>query len=85
MRTCFLLYQFNTGTAKHLLLLALARRTPSTSAVRIRTLYGVNVACLRLNPYHDFPTSRWSTGVNHVRDTGEARLAGRLRFEPNPD
>ena len=46
--------------------------------------YGVNVACLGLNPYHDFPDVAVVDGIRHVRDSGKARLAGRLRFEPAP-
>ena len=78
------LYQFNTGTAKHWF----CSRCGSYTFHQRRSdpnTYGVNVACLGLNPYHDFPDVAVFDGLHHVRDTGTSRLAGRLRFEPNPD
>ena len=78
------LYQFNTGTAKHYF----CSRCGSYTFHQRRSdpdTYGVNVACLGLNPYHDFPDVAVVDGIHHARDTGKARLAGRLRFEPNPD
>ena len=77
------LYQFNTGTAKHWF----CSRCGSYTFHQRRSdpdTYGVNVACLGLNPYHDFPDVAVVDGRHHVRDTGLSRLAGRLRFDPNP-
>ena len=78
------LYQFNTATAKHFF----CSRCGSYTFHQRRSdpnTYGVNVACLGLNPYHDFPNVAVVDGTHHVRDTGKSRLAGRLRFDPNPD
>jgi hypothetical protein len=78
------LYQFNTGTAKHWF----CSRCGSYTFHQRRSdpdTYGVNVACLGLNPYHDFPDVAVVDGRHHVRDTGLSRLAGRLRFDPNPE
>ena len=78
------LYQFNTGTAKHYF----CSRCGSYTFHQRRSdpnTYGVNVACLGLNPYHDFPNVAVVDGRHHMRDTGKSRLAGRLKFEPNPD
>jgi len=76
------LYRFNTGVAKHYFCSRCGsytfhqrRSDPST--------YGVNVACLGLNPYHDFPDVAVVDGIHHARDTGKVRLAGRLKFEAN--
>jgi hypothetical protein len=83
-RDLLALYQFNTGTAKHWFCSKCGsytfhqRRSDPDS-------YGVNVACLGLNPYHDFPDVAVVDGIRHSRDTGTVRLAGRLKFEPNPD
>jgi hypothetical protein len=77
------LYQFNTGTAKHYF----CSRCGSYTFHQRRSdpdTYGVNVACLGLNPYHDFPEVAVVDGINHSRDTGEVRLAGRMRFESTP-
>jgi hypothetical protein len=49
------------------------------------TTYGVNVACLGLNPYHDFADVAVLDGIHHSRDCGKVRIAGRLRFEPAED
>jgi len=76
------LYQFNTGVAKHWF----CSRCGSYTFHQRRSdpnTYGVNVACLGLNPYHDFPDVAVVDGQHHVRDTGSSRLAGRLRFEPD--
>lgn len=75
------LYQFNTGVAKHYFCskcgtYTFHQRRSDPNA------YGVNVACLGLNPYHDFPDVGVTDGVHHSRDTGKMRLAGRLKFEP---
>ena len=78
------LYQFNTGVAQHWF----CSRCGSYTFHQRRSdpnTYGVNVACLGLNPYHDFPDVAVFDGLHHVRDTGTSRLAGRMRFEPNPD
>src|SRR6187551_3286330 len=68
-------YQFNTGTAKHFFCSKCGiytfhqrRSDPNT--------YGINVACLGLNPYHDFPDVAVVDGIHHSRDTGKMRLAG---------
>ena len=78
------LYQFNTGTAKHWFCSRCGSYTHHQRRSDPNT-YGVNVACLGLNPYHDFPNVAVVDGVHHARDTGRIRLAGRLWFEPNPD
>lgn len=77
-------YQFNTRQAKHYF----CSRCGSYTFHQRRSdpnTYGINVACLGLNPYHDFPDVAVVDGVHHVRDTGEARLAGRLKFEKRED
>lgn len=78
------LYQFNTGVAKHWFCSRCGTYTFHQRRSDPNT-YGVNVACLGLNPYHDFPDVAVVDGIHHARDTGEARLAGRLKFEPSPD
>ena len=75
------LYQFNTRVAKHYFCSRCGTYTFHQRRSDPNT-YGVNVACLGLNPYHDFPDVPVIDGRNHVRDTGETRLAGRLKFEP---
>ena len=77
------LYQFNTGVAKHYF----CSRCGSYTFHQRRSdpnTYGVNVACLGFNPYHDFPDVAVVDGRQHMRDTGTSRLAGRLKFEANP-
>ena len=77
------LYQFNTETAKHFF----CSRCGSYTFHQRRSdpnTYGVNVACLGLNPYHDFPDVAVVDGIHHSRDTGRMRIAGRLKFEENP-
>lgn len=76
-------YQFNTGVAKHWFCSRCGihcfhqRRSDPTQ-------YGVNAACLEgVSPYYDFPQVPVSDGVHHAKDSGQARLAGTLRFEPN--
>jgi hypothetical protein len=79
-------YQFNTGVAKHWFCSVCGsytfhqRRSDPGS-------YGVNVACLGLDPYHDFPDVPVVDGRHHAGDTGVRRIAGRLRFEgsQNPE
>lgn len=78
------LYQFNTGTAKHWFCSRCGAYTHHQRRSDPDT-YGINVACLGLNPYHDFPDVAVVDGIHHARDTGKMRLAGRLRFEPTPD
>jgi hypothetical protein len=75
-------YSFNTGVAKHYFCAHCGtytfhqRRSDPGS-------YGINVACLGLNPYRDFPDVPVIDGVHHARDNeGRVRLAGQLRFEP---
>jgi len=78
------LYQFNTGVAQHWF----CSRCGSYTFHQRRSdpeTYGVNVACLGLDPYQDFPDVAVVDGRNHVRDTGKSRLAGRLKFEPSSD
>ena len=75
-------YRFNTGVAKHYF----CSRCGSYTFHQRRSdpnTYGVNVACLSLNPYHDFPDVPVFDGIHHARDTGKARLSGRLKFEPS--
>jgi len=77
-------YQFNTNVAKHYF----CSRCGSYTFHQRRSdpnTYGINVACLGLNPYHDFPDVAVFDGIRHARDTGSARIAGRLQFEPNGD
>ena len=75
------LYQFNTKVAKHYFCSRCGTYTFHQRRSDPNT-YGVNVACLGLNPYHDFPDVAVVDGVHHARDTGKVRLAGRLKFEP---
>ena len=74
------LYQFNTKVAKHYFCSRCGTYTFHQRRSDPNT-YGVNVACLGLNPYHDFPDVPVFDGIHHVRDTGENRLSGRLKFE----
>ena len=76
------LYQFNTRVAKHYFCSKCGTYTFHQRRSDPNT-YGVNVACLGLNPYHDFPDVGVTDGIHHVRDSGQARLAGRLKFEMN--
>ena len=76
------LYRFNTGAAKHYFCSRCGTYTFHQRRSDPDT-YGVNVACLGLNPYHDFPEVPVSDGINHMRDTGRWHRAGTLRFEPN--
>lgn len=78
------LYQFNTGIAQHYFCAKCGTYTHHRRRSDPNT-YGVNVACLGLNPYHDFPDVAVVDGIHHSRDTGKVRLAGRLKFEENPD
>ena len=78
------LYRFNTGVAKHWFCSQCGSYTFHQRRSDPDT-YGVNVACLGFNPYHDFPDVAVVDGVHHSRDTGTMRLAGRLKFEPNPE
>ena len=75
------LYRFNTGVAKHYFCSLCGAYTFHQRRSDPNT-YGVNVACLGLNPYHDFPDVAVADGIHHARDTGQARIAGRLKFEP---
>lgn len=78
-------YSFNTGVAKHwfcptcgIHVFHQARSDPSQYGISAATLDGVDV-------YADFPEILVSDGVNHVKDSGQSRLAGRLRYEPAGD
>ncbi len=76
------LYEFNTRTAKHYF----CSRCGTYTFHRRRAdphSYGINVACLDLDPYRDFVEVPVLDGANHSSDTGEVRLAGTLRFVPN--
>jgi hypothetical protein len=78
-------YQFNTKVAKHYFCSRCGTYTFHQRRSDPNT-YGINVACLGLHPYHDFPDVAVVDGVHHVRDNdGTFRLAGRLRFEPSRD
>ncbi|WP_235506539.1 GFA family protein [Altererythrobacter sp. Root672] len=77
-------YQFNTKVAKHYFCSVCGTYTFHQRRSDPDT-YGVNVACLGLNSYHDFPDVAVVDGRHHVRDTGKGRLAGRLKFEPSGD
>ena len=78
-------YQFNTQVAKHYFCSRCGTYTFHQRRSDPDT-YGINVACLGLHPYHDFPDVVVIDGIHHSRDhEGKVRLAGRLRFEPNPD
>jgi hypothetical protein len=73
-------YRFNTGVAKHWF----CSRCGSYTFHQRRSdpdTYGVNVACLGLDPYTDFPNVAVVDGIHHARDTGTLRVAGRLKFE----
>ena len=77
------LYQWNARIAKHYF----CSRCGSYTFHQRRSdpdTYGVNVACLGLDPYRDFPDVAVVDGVHHARDTGEFRVAGRLTFELSP-
>ena len=76
------LYQFNTGVAKHYFCSRCGTYTFHQRRSDPNT-YGINVACIGLNPYHDFPDVAVVDGIHHVRDTGEVRVAGRLKFVPS--
>jgi hypothetical protein len=78
------LYRFNTGVAKHYFCSRCGTYTFHQRRSDPGT-YGVNVACLGLSPYHDFPDVPVLDGIHHSLDTGQVRLAGRLRFEPSED
>jgi hypothetical protein len=78
------LYQFNTKVAKHYFCSRCGAYTFHQRRSDPDT-YGINVACLGLNPYDDFPDVPVNDGVRHPRDSGVARIAGRLRFEPTGD
>ncbi len=77
-------YQFNTGVAKHYFCSRCGTYTFHQRRSDPDT-YGVNAACLGLHPYHDFPDVAVVDGIHHVRDTGQVRLAGRLKFEASPE
>lgn len=75
-------YRFNTGVAKHhfcsqcgIHCFHQPRSDPSLYAINASTLDGI---C----PYADFADVPVNDGVHHFKDTGERRLAGRLRFTP---
>lgn len=74
-------YRFNTGVAQHwfcpecgIHVFHQARSDPSQYGISAATLDEVDV-------YADFPDLPVSDGVNHAKDSGLFKLAGRLRFE----
>ena len=78
-------YQFNTRVAKHWFCSVCGSYTHHQRRSD-PTTYGINVACLGLNPIHDFPDVPVLDGIHHARDhAGKVRLAGRLRFERSHD
>ncbi len=78
------LYRFNTGVAKHYFCSRCGTYTFHQRRSDPNT-YGVNVACLGLSPYHDFPDVPVLDGIHHTLDNdGKVRLAGRLKFAPAP-
>ena len=66
------LYRFNTGTAKHWFCSKCGTYTHHQRRSDPDT-YGVNVACLGFNPYHDFPNVAVVDGIHHSRDTVRIR------------
>jgi len=77
-------YRFNTGVAKHYFCSRCGSHTFHQRRSDPNT-YGINVACIGLNPYPDFPDVAVVDGIHHSRDTGKMRVAGRLRFEAAPE
>jgi hypothetical protein len=74
-------YQFNTRVAKHWFCSICGSYTHHQRRSD-PTTYGINVACLGLSPYRDFPDVAVLDGVHHARDNnGKVRIAGRLKFE----
>jgi len=74
------LYQFNTKQAKHYFCSVCGIYTHHQRRSNPEQ-FGINVACLEgLSPF-DLEKVSVGDGVNHPNDTGEARLAGVLRFE----
>jgi len=75
------IYRFNTGVAEHYF----CSKCGIYTHHRRRsdpTLFGINVACLSgVSPF-DFPDVPVVDGVNHPQDTGQMRIVGHLRFEP---
>ena len=80
------LYEFNTRAAKHYFC---SRCGIYTHHLRRSNgaEYGVNVACLEgISPF-DFPELKVLDGVHHPSDSkdGKVRMAGVLRYIPNPE
>jgi len=76
-------YRFNTGTARHYFCGTCGIYTHHQRRSNPRE-YGVNVACLEgISPF-DFAQVIVNDGVAHPSDTGTARIAGVLRFDPAP-
>ncbi|MBN8830844.1 MAG: GFA family protein [Sphingomonadales bacterium] len=74
-------YTFNTGTAQHYFCSKCGIYTHHKRRSN-PDQYGVNVACLAgISPF-DFDEVIVNDGVNHPSDSGEARIAGVLRFVP---
>lgn len=77
-------YSFNTGAAKHYF----CSRCGSYTFHQRRSdpgSYGINVACIGLDPYRDFPDLPVIDGINHPKDGNPPRIAGRLKFEAAPE
>lgn len=78
------LYRFNTGTARHWFCSVCGIYTHHQRRSNPQEL-GVNVACLEgVSPF-DFREVVVNDGRSHPSDTGRARIAGVLRFEPAAD
>jgi hypothetical protein len=76
-------YRFNTGSAQHFFCSTCGIYTHHQRRSNPHQ-YGVNVACLDgVSPF-DFAEVPVLDGVHHPNDTGVARRAGTLRFEPAP-
>lgn len=74
-------YRFNTGVAAHHFCRVCGTNTHHSRRSTPGQL-AVNAACLDgVSPF-DFIDVPVSDGRNHPSDTGESRLAGRLRYSP---
>ena len=74
-------YRFNTGSARHFFCSKCGIYTHHQRRAKPDE-YAVNAACLEgVSPF-DFRELKVNDGVNHVKDTGVAGIAGVLRFEP---
>lgn len=76
------LYQFNSGAARHHFCARCGIYTHHQRRSKPGE-YGVNVACLGISPFA-FLAVPVLDGENHPADGNPWRLAGTLRFEPEP-